>query len=241
MAQKIETLTIAQPNANSMRNKVSEIRHILKSYSEKGNKLILLVNDSRLNDSDSPVFRGHYLIRRDHHTNSHYPGGVVAIIPKSIRTYELQPFQNLQIETLGFEVEFGGERIRVVTSYPHPGQQPHEDFYNLLVDGLHDSSCIVMGDLNVHLGILDDGQQMSRAGETLLNKFSSKGFGLLNRAIPTYYSASNDSYAEILDLCFIKKGRSRLRQHWTSLPGMILSDHELTILELSTTSTNIVK
>lgn len=226
-------LCIAQININSVRNKISEVKLILESYEREKTLLILLINDTRLCDRDILNFEGHYLLRRDHRQNNHFAGGVAAVIPNQIASNKLDDFSQLEIETLGFEVNFGGEVIRIITTYPHPGQELPIEFFNLTTMQLNGNFCCVIGDFNAKLGLMGEGTSPSRAGERLIENFAERRFHVVNDDRPTYFSASNADYCEALDVCFVNKGASRLFHNWTTAEATT-SDHDLTCLELTT-------
>ena len=98
---------------------------------------------------------------------------------------------------------------------------------------IEDKMCIVMGDLNAHLGALENGRNISAAGERLLDNFANRGFILTNDRVPTYYSSSNESYTELLDVCFMRTGGNDIRWTWDSR-NCFTSDHNLTSIELKT-------
>lgn len=234
MAPVINDIKIAQININSIRNKTAEIKLLLKSFEDKQGKIILLINDTRLNDTDLLNFDGYYTLRQDHHRNTHSPGGVAAIIPNDISSCRIMEFRNLNVESVGFEIKYAGETVRIVTAYPHPGQALEPVFYDLLIKDLGENLCCVLGDLNVHLGVLDNNRPIDRMGENLLNNFESRNFHLVNDPVPTYFSQSNADYYELLDTCFLKTGGSALLWGWDCLVGETSSDHIITILTLKT-------
>ena len=229
-----KSLYIQQLNTNSIRNKRHEMQILLEKYSREGKTAIILLNDTRLNDQDVLNFKGHYTLRRDHSSNSHLPGGVAAIIPNSITTKELTDFHEIEIEALGFEFEFAGREMRVVTAYPHPGEELQHDFYESLVRNSENKFICFMSDTNAHIGALHDeetNRPSSEIGDRLLNNFSDRGLQLVNDLIPTYFSASNPNYSELLDMCFIKQANSNLGWDWSS-ECCYSSDHNLTSLEV---------
>ena len=118
-----KSLFIQQVNANSIRNKKHEMQIILENYAKEGKMAIILLNDTRLNDQDVLNFNGYYTLRRDHSSNTHRPGGVAAIVPNNVTTNEIAEFRNLEIETIGFEIDYEGRQMRIIRSYPHPGEE----------------------------------------------------------------------------------------------------------------------
>ena len=234
MAHQDKTLFIRQLNINSVRNKIHEVQLLLEDSERKGELAILLLNDTRLNNQDTISFRNHYVIRRDHSSNTHYAGGVAAIIPNEITTSEINEFRNLETESLCFELFFANRHMRIATSYVHPGDELVEEFYNLLTNDSNGKFLCFMADTNAHIGALHDidhGRPSTPIGERLLDNFSERGFILTNEIIPTYFSAANEEYSELLDMCFVKQGSSILGWDWKS-DCCCSSDHNLTSLEV---------
>ena len=103
-----DSIYAQQVNINSIRNKKEEVKIILDQYKFQGKKVILLINDTRLNSQENLNFDGFYSVRKDLErnttNNTHSPGGVLAIIPNSITTKEIQEFRDLGIETIGLEL-----------------------------------------------------------------------------------------------------------------------------------------
>ena len=140
-----DKLLVLQININSLRNKTNEIRLLLSHYQELNCQPIILVNNSRLNDDDVVSFENYYCLRRDHHSNSHTPGGVALLIPNNISVTPLDDFLNIEIEAISIELTVGRHKLKLVTAYPHPGQTIPDRFYDLCTSNSVGKLTIVMG------------------------------------------------------------------------------------------------
>ena len=202
------SLIIFQANVNSARSRKDQLLLKINKIKQHGKVPIILLNDTRLHDKVEFDIDGFSTYRRDHSSNTHFAGGVAILVPDQLTVIEINTAKNLPIETLILDITVDNMKLRICTTYPHPGQLLSEDLFDLL-DSMNSANVtVLMGDLNCHLGLLPN-HIVNRSGHVLKNLIDTYGYKMMNDLELTYFCNSS-SREELLDICLMKETQTNL-------------------------------
>ena len=218
-------IKIGQWNTNSYYQRKNEVEIMLNNLELSA----LIMNDTRCCSAMNIEISGYAVERSDHPDNTRRPGGS-AIVIKNDLSY--RRIASPVTESVCVEVDTVLGKIRIATSYPHPGDLLDEKLVTGLIKNSQSVTCFILaGDLNAHIG-LEDHKDTDRAGLHLIDLMDKYNFHLLNNNDPTYSSYSCPAMS-CLDLTYLKlNAKSNIQSTWQVLdPGS--SDHFATLIELS--------
>ena len=144
---------IAYLNINHLRNKVVDLRYILKDI----NPTFLAISETKLDDSfpNAQFNINGYLnvkeFRRDRNKNG---GGLLAYIKKGTPVKRIKNYEHEEIETLAIELKIGSQKWCIVSVYR--SEQTSVDHFlstfSLCLDKIYDKyqNVIVIGDININ-------------------------------------------------------------------------------------------
>ena len=228
MPSERRRINIVEVNANSVRDKIDNIKILLEELKDSYN--VLVINDTRLINDTEFYLQNYSIIAKHHDSGTRTPGGVAFMIHKDLTARTIEGLENTS-ESICIEIITPKKKkIRILTTYLHPGSKMKRVHMNTLTKNSRDTDLLVAcGDFNAHVGLLDN-EQIDRAGETILDLCAEFGFNIANENVPTYF-ASNRNTNSALDLTLVKN-RTGLPYSWRTGTS-IGSDHIPTILEIN--------
>ena len=220
------SIIIDQININSIKNKKHEIGLLIDRRKNVTNHFIC-INDTRLKRNQSIRFKGYKCIRKDHHSGTAVPGGVLILVKNGIKISEIENNIN---ELIVIEAETDNKRLRLATVYLHPGEILLQKHFDALEGSSHNfEAAVLIGDMNAHIG-LGHTKKTDKAGQMLTSLACSNGYAIQNDDDPTYFSTSRN-ITSCIDLCLLKLKTSASSTKWFT-DGQCGSDHVITSFKL---------
>lgn len=206
-------LKIAHINAQSIKNKIDEFRHI---FSNSGADIVCVSETWFRPELQDLLFslNGFKLFRAD---RLGHAGGVAMYIRKDISCKLVRKSDHdSEIEFIFMEIFSGSRKLLIGTVY-RPNNRTDYNFLMEIVDelSLQYNDIIICGDFNSN--VLRENR--------LKSEFLSFGLKLANDTVPTHYTSTGDS---LIDLVFVSCRQKVLLYDQLSAP--VFSKHDLCFL-----------
>ena len=213
-------------NANSVRNKKSNLMHLVDRLKDTYHAIILMLADTRLYSEVEFFLPGFSLIQSNKHTGDSSPGGTAIAVPN---TWDVELVQNITESTQGFEsvgilaTPPGSQTLKLLSIYNHPQyhlpQHILTNFINVKSNN-KDVNGFIGGDFNCPHEAFHS-RFSNIYGSGLLNQVTNSNLVVIENTEPTIFHRGEPN---ILDL-FICEPRSCHMVEECYVEESIGSDH----------------
>ena len=227
-------LGIVTLNVNGLRSKRAELQHFMANLKETYDDLIIMINDTRLNNNVTFNIPGFSLIRADKCTNDSSAGGVAIAIPSS---WDVEPVASITASGPGYEavgvitIPPRSKPIKLLSVYNHPQYHVPLNLLEAFLELKHNNTDlhgVIGGDLNSPHEAFSS-RFTNSYGVSLLNAINGLDLIVVENLEPTSYHRGEPNVLDLF-LCH-PRTQSLIRECYVG--ETIGSDHLPLIIHFS--------